>query len=368
MRGPVNEAISPSILEKTPVNADHTTPASNPTQELRAFLSEYYGRVLQGTGDLEKNACCVASSISQYSEIAELIPDEVKDRNYGCGCCIPADELKGLNILDLGSGTGLDCFILSHLAGEKGRIYGIDMTDEQLEIARRNIPVVMSAYGYSESNVFFNKDFIETLESIEDSTIDLVVSDCAINLSPAKDSVFNSIYRVLKTGGEFYISDIVADRRLPDSIRDDRKLHAECLGGALYEYDLLDTVTAAGFRDPRCVSRSLVEENIGGQPNRFYSMTLRGFKFETPLDPRCEDFAQSATYLGNCPGSEDRFLLDRNHLFEKDSARSVCRNTARMLSETRLSKYFEVTGELEHRGIFDCSTPTPATDESPGCC
>ncbi len=348
------------------MEADRTTSARDSVENLRAFLSEYYGRVLQGTGDLEKNACCAASSISRYSEIAELIPSEVKDRNYGCGCCIPADDLEGLTVLDLGSGTGLDCFILSHLAGEGGSVHGIDMTDEQLDIARRNIPGVMAAFGYSENNVFFHKDFMETLGSIEDSTIDLVVSDCAINLSPRKDSVFNSIYRVLKPGGEFYISDIVADRRLPESIREDKKLLAECLGGALYEYDLLDTITAAGFRDPRGVSRSLVEENVGGQPNRFFSMTLRGFKFEEPLDRRCEDFAQHATYRGNCPGSEEIFLLDLNHLFEKGNARSVCRNTARMLSETRLSRYFEVSGELEHRGIFDCSSPAPG--EAPSCC
>ena len=306
------------------METDSTTPATDSVGQLRAFLSDYYGRVLQSTGDLEKNACCVASSISRYPEIAGLIPAEVKDRNYGCGCCIPPDELDGLTVLDLGSGTGLDCFILGRLVGEGGRVFGIDMTDEQLEIARRNTPEVMTAFGYSRDNVFFNKDFIETLESIEDDTVDLVVSDCAINLSPSKDNVFSSIYRVLKPGGEFYISDIVADRRLPESIRNDRKLHAECLGGALYEYDLLDTITAAGFRDPRSVSRSLVEENIGGEPNRFYSMTLRGFKFENPLDPRCEDFSQHATYLGNCPGSEDSFLLDSNHLFEKTApARSV---------------------------------------------
>ena len=192
------------------METDRTTSARDSVENLRAFLSEYYGRVLQGTGDLEKNACCAASSISRYSEIAELIPSEVKDRNYGCGCCIPADDLEGLTVLDLGSGTGLGCFILSHLDGEGGSVHGIDMTDEQLDIARRNIPGVMAAFGYSENNVFFHKDFMETLGSIEDSTIDLVVSDCAINLSPRKDSVFNSIYRVLKPGGEFYISPTVA--------------------------------------------------------------------------------------------------------------------------------------------------------------
>ena len=350
------------------MKADRATPAKDSVEDLRAFLSEYYGRVLQSTGDLENNACCVASSISRFPEIAEFIPSEVKDRNYGCGCCIPPDDLEGLTILDLGSGTGLDCFILSRLAGEEGSIHGIDMTDEQLEIARRNIPGVMAAFGYSESNVFFHKDFMETLGAIEDSTIDLVVSDCAINLSPRKDRVFSSIYRVLRPGGEFYISDIVADRRLPDSIREDKKLLAECLGGALYEYDLLDTIVAAGFRDPRGVSRSLVEENVGKHPNRFFSMTLRGFKFEEPLDPRCEDFSQHATYLGNCPGSEENFFLDLNHLFEKDSAQAVCRNTARMLSETRLSRYFEVSSELEHRGIFDCSSPVPSPGEAPRCC
>lgn len=340
---------------------------SDSIDNLRSYLSEYYGRVLRHTKDLEKNACCSDSTLSRYAEIARLIPREVKDRNYGCGCCIPVDDLTGLKILDLGSGAGLDCFILSRLTGEEGIVQGIDMTDEQLDVARRNTEKVMSAFGYSRSNVFFHKGFIETLDVIENSSIDLVVSDCVINLSPRKDRVFNSIYRVLKPGGEFYISDIVADRRLGEGISKDRKLLAECLGGALYEYDLLDTVLAAGFIDPRSVTRNLVEENVGGQQNRFFSLTLRGFKFEVPLDSRCEDFAQTATYRGNCRGCEDSFLLDHNHLFKKSVPQAVCRNTARMLSETRLSKYFEVSGELEHRGIFDCSAPSPTT-ESPGCC
>ena len=335
--------------------------------DLRSYLSEYYGRVLQETGDLEKNACCADSTLSRYAEISELIPQEVKNRNYGCGCCIPGDDLAGLKVLDLGSGAGLDCFILSRLTGEQGAVHGIDMTDEQLDVARRNTDEVMAAYGYSQSNVFFHKGFIETLDAIDDSSIDLVVSDCVINLSPRKDSVFNSIYRVLKPGGEFYISDIVADRRPGEKVRNDRKLHAECLGGALYEYDLLDIVVGAGFMDPRSLARNLVEENVAGEQNRFFSLTLRGFKFEVPLDNRCEDFAQNATYLGNCPGSEDSFFLDRNHLFKKDTPQSVCRNTARMLSETRLAKYFEVTGELEHRGIFDCSGPSAAEDPAPCC-
>ena len=335
--------------------------------ELRSYLSEYYGRVLKETGDLEQNACCADSTLSRYAEISELIPQEVKSRNYGCGCCIPGDDLTGLTVLDLGSGAGLDCFILSSLTGEQGAVHGIDMTDEQLEVARKNTDEVMAAYGYSQSNVFFHKGFIETLDAIDDSSIDLVVSDCVINLSPRKDSVFSSIYRVLKPGGEFYISDIVADRRPGEKVRNDRKLHAECLGGALYEYDLVDIIEAAGFRDPRGLARSLVEENVAGEQNRFFSMTLRGFKFEAPLDNRCEDFAQNATYLGNCPGSEDSFTLDHNHLFRKNTAQAVCRNTARMLSETRLAKYFEVSGELEHRGIFDCSGPAPP-EESPRCC
>jgi SAM-dependent methyltransferase len=144
---------------------------------LRDYLKEYYGRILTGTQDLERKACCADSTLSQFPEIAALIPAEVKERNFGCGCSIPGDELRGLTVLDLGCGAGLDCFLMSHLVGPDGVVHGIDMTDEQLAVARRFLPEVTRNFGYSEPNVHFHKGYIETADAIRDRSVDIVISD-----------------------------------------------------------------------------------------------------------------------------------------------------------------------------------------------
>ena len=337
-------------------------------EKLRSYLSTYYGRVLTRTEDLEQKACCVDDTRSRYAEVVDLIPEEVKQRNYGCGCTIPRDDLRGLTVLDLGSGAGLDAFIAAYLVGESGQVIGVDMTDEQLDVARRNVEPVMNAFGFARANVEFRKGYIETLDSIESASVDLVISDCVINLSPLKDKVFEAMYRVLRPGGEFYISDIVADRRVPEALRNDSKLVAECLGGAPYDYDLLDIMHDAGFGDPRTVSRKLVEEDVAGYPIRFYSSTIRGFKLTTPFDRRCEDFGQVAYYGGNCAEQPARFTLDDHHVFESGKPVAVCRNSARMLSETRLRRYFEVTPPRQHLGIFDCSGPSESDSGGGAAC
>jgi arsenite methyltransferase len=341
-------------------------------EALREDLREYYGRLLTRTEDLTTSACCASATARRYAAIVELIPEEVKQRNYGCGCPIPLEDLTGLTVLDLGSGAGLDCFILSRLVGPHGTVHGIDMTEEQVEVARRNLPAVMERFGYERPNIVFHEDYIETAEAIADGSIDLVISDCTINLSPRKEQVFSTIHRVLRPGGELHFSDIVADRRVPESLRRDRRLVAECLGGALYEHDLSDLLAGAGFLDAREVSRSLVEEDVGGEPIRFFSLTLRAFKFETMLDRRCEDYGQFAIYRGNCPAQPARFILDAYHVFEAGRPTAVCRNTARMLSETRLAVCFDVSPERKHFGLFPCGPPAAVSSgNAPGggsCC
>jgi len=337
-------------------------------EDIREYLKVYYGRVLKQTADLEKKACCANPTTTRFADILALIPDDVKQRNYGCGCPVPPDDLEGLRVLDLGSGAGLDAFLLSKLVGESGHVQGVDMTDEQLEVARRNQEKVAKAFGYSRANTEFHQDYIETAEAVESASMDLVISNCVINLSPLKDKVFQTIYRVLRPGGEFYVSDIVADRQVPEEIRTDPKMVAECLGGALYEQDLFDIMKDAGFGDPRVVSRALVEEDVNGQPIRFYSITVRGSKLETPLDRRCEDFGQLATYRGTCGMQPARFVFDDHHIFEAHRPTAVCRNTARMLSETRLGRYFDVTEPVRHFGLFPCGPGPGSEDSSSACC
>ncbi len=338
---------------------------------VRSILRDYYGRHLKNKSDLSQKTCCTDESQRRFNEILELIPNDVKSRHYGCGCPVPEDDLTGLRILDLGSGAGVDAFIMSYLAGPSGFVYGIDMTDEQLQIATAVIPTVMKRFGYRAPNVRFEKDFIEVAECIPDQSIDIVISDCVINLSPRKDLVFKSIYRVLKEGGEFYISDITSDRRVPDSIRNNPEMLAECLGGAEYEQDWFDIMKDNGFRDPRIVSRTEVQRDVMGEPIVFYSMTVRGFRFAEPLDRRCEDYGQIAVYKGSIPGLRARFTLDDHHSFEAHRPVPVCRNTARMLQESRLGQHFEVTAPIKHFGLFQCGpTGSIASEATPGttCC
>lgn len=130
-------------------------------------------------------------------------------------------------------------FVISRLVGENGRVIGVDMTPEQLDVTRRHVESQMARFEYSKPNVEFLEGYIEDLGAlgIEDGTVDVVISICVINLSPDKEKVFSEIRRVLKKGGELLFSDVFADRRIPEDIRKDPVMHGECLGGAMYVED-----------------------------------------------------------------------------------------------------------------------------------
>lgn len=328
---------------------------------LRAFLSEFYGRRVSKTSDLAEGACCTLDTSARFREVVPLLPQEVVARQYGCGSPIPEDDLAGLTCLDLGCGAGFDAFVLARQVGPRGFVHGIDMTAEQLAVARRAAPLVADRFGYAEPNVAFHGGFIETADAIADGSVDLVISNCVINLSPAKDQVYRTIHRVLKEGGELYVADVVADRRVPEALAQDPVLVAECLGGAQYEHDLFDTMKDAGFADPRVVSRKVLRRDVKGEPITFSSLVVRAPKLtRPPLDRRCEDYGQVAVYKGTLPAHPARYAYDDHHVFERGRPTAVCRNTARMLSETRLGRHFDVTPPLRHFGLFACG-PAPAT-------
>ena len=342
---------------------------SHPTLEQ---VKDYYGKVLQSSKDLKTSACCVGESVPVHlrSIIKELHP-EVKDRFYGCGSPIPS-QLEGKTVLDLGSGSGRDCYLLSKLVGESGRVIGVDMTEEQLEVARRHSDYHRDKFGFTKSNVEFHQGYIEDLEGvgIPSASVDVVISNCVLNLSPDKERVFKEIFRVLKPGGELYFSDVFADRRIPEPLTKDSVLLGECLGGALYVEDFRRLLAEIGCPDYRVVSSSnlgisdpQVYDKIGMVS--FYSMTIRAFKLE--LEDRCEDYGQTATYLGSLPETPHHFDLDQNHQFVTGKPQAICGNTAQMLLETRLSSHFKIEGDTKtHFGLFGYATevsPKPG-----GCC
>lgn len=336
-------------------------------------VKDYYGKVLQTNKDLKTSACCAAESMPLYlREILKEIDNEVKDKFYGCGSPFP-NALEGCTVLDLGSGSGRDCFLLSKLVGPRGRVIGVDMTTEQIEVAKRHRDQQMKVFGFEQPNVEFIQGYIEDLESagIESQSVDVVVSNCVVNLSPAKDRVFKEIFRVLKTGGELYFSDVFANRRVPQDLRLDPVFVGECLGGALYKEDFRRLLNQLGCNDYRQITSSpiqLMNPEIKQRAGllQFSSITYRAFKLE--LEDRCEDYGQTATYLGGIKESPNVFALDDHHVFEKEKPMLVCGNTAKMLTDSRYGQFFRVTGDkCSHFGLFDCE-PSAASAQLGSCC
>ncbi len=339
----------------------------------KEYVKDYYGRELQGMRDLKTGACSCSEELLHPSvkEIESEIDNEIRAKFYGCGSPIPP-ALQGMTVLDLGCGTGKDVFIASRLAGPEGFVTGIDMTDEQLDVARKHLDAQMMKFGYAKPNVEFKKGYIEDLDSsgIRDSSIDVVMSNCVINLSPDKRKVFSEIFRVLKPGGELYFSDVFAGRRIPERLSNDPLLHSECLGGAMYIEDFRRLLRDMGYPDYRVSARRRIElknpkiELKAGMID-FYSITVRAFKLDT-LEDICEDYGQVAVYRGTVPGYPHVFDLDDHHRFIAGKPMLICGNTASMLNETRFSDHFRVTGDRSvHYGPFDCA-PAHVKHESNG--
>ena len=326
-------------------------------------LQEYYGKVIHGINDLKTKACMCAPDAhsKEVRAVMPLIADEIMARFYGCGSPIPP-FLDGKTILDLGCGSGRDVYIAAKLAGESGSAIGVDMTEEQLAVARTHEDVQRIRFGFNKSNVVFHRGFIEDLASlgIGDETVDVVISNCVINLSPSKETVLKEIYRVLKTGGEFFFSDVFADRRIPEAISADPVIRGECLGGAMYVEDFRRMMQKAGWADFRTMSlRYLSIDNKGIEEKagfiQFSERTIRAFKLDN-LEDICEDYGQVAYYNGGIAGYPHYFDLDDHHRFYTGKPMLVCGNTAAMLEQTRFAKAFRVVGDRSvHYGAFDCS-------------
>ncbi|MBE7506926.1 MAG: methyltransferase domain-containing protein [Planctomycetia bacterium] len=347
----------------------------SPTHET---VREYYGRVLKRSSDLKTDACCSPNGMPGHirSIMTQLAP-EIVERFYGCGSPIP-QGIEGCTILDLGCGTGRDAFICAKLAGPRGRVIGLDMTAEQLSVAQANEESQAAAFGFGRPNTRFVQGYMESLgdAGIEDESVDVVISNCVLNLSSDKECVFSEILRVLKPGGELLFSDIFADRRLSIDWREDQVLLGECLAGAMYVEDFRRLLHSLGVLDYRIVARrpvsidnEMVKSKVGMA--RFDSLTIRAFKIKS-LEDRCEDFGQVATYLGTVAHCPHSYVLDDHHEFITGKPMLVCGNTAAMLSETRLAIHFRVQSDrTQHFGLFPCGkSPTldAAIIAERGCC
>jgi arsenite methyltransferase len=349
----------------------------------REVVKDYYGKVLKSSKDLKTSACCDGGGVPAHLEaLLANVHEEVRAKYYGCGIAIPA-ALSGCRVLDLGSGSGRDAYLIAQLVGPSGEVTGVDMTEEQLATARSHIDWHTRQFAYQRANVRFLKGYLEKLDELglEPASFDVVVSNCVINLCVDKLAVLRGAFDLLKPGGESYFADVYCDRRLPDEVRAYPLLYNECLGGALYWNDFIPMAKEAGFLDPRLVtSRPIEVENEAmraklGQA-KFFSATYRLFKLDG-LEPACEDYGQAVIYKGSIEGAPDAFALDGHHLIERGKVFTVCGNSWRMLADTRFAPHFEFIGDFgTHYGIYPgCGTSIPfATSSAPaakssgGCC
>ena len=362
----------------TQSSATSSSTSSAKDTNITKNVKAYYGSVLDTNEDLKTSACCPSEAPPPHIQaLLNNIHPAVQEKFYGCGSPLPV-AAEGCTILDLGCGSGRDVYLLSQLVGEQGEVIGIDMTEEQLTVARKHIDWHTEKFGYKSPNVRFKLGYIEDLTSIgiKDDSVDIIISNCVINLSPNKEAVFKEIFRVLKPGGELFFSDVFADRRIPEQLQLNPTLLGECLGGALYLGDFQRLMARVGLSDSRIISQrelTIDDPDIKAMAGMitFYSMTVRAFKLN--LDESRENFAQVARYLGTIPECPDSFILDADLQFATEEPVPICSNTAMMLSKTRLAKHFKIHGDCDiHYGAFDPS-PIPETDinleqPSTGCC
>ena len=205
------------------------------------LVKRAYGSVAR-----RQSSCCgPKASCCGKAPAAEGVPVPEADMGLSCGDPVAYSHLKRGNVvLDLGSGGGKDVFLAAQRVGPTGHAIGVDMTPDMLALARRNAEKFRKSTGLS--NVEFREGEIEHLP-VEDASVDVVISNCVINLSPDKPQVFREVFRVLKPGGKMMVSDIVLNRPFPESLRDDEDLYAACLAGALLREDYLGAIRAAGF-------------------------------------------------------------------------------------------------------------------------
>ncbi len=189
------------------------------------------------------SSCCSTDSSLYPADLLSTLPEGESAISYGCGDPITLASLQpGQTVLDLGSGAGLDCFFAAKKVGETGHVIGVDMTPEMIERARS------SAKRLNIQNVEFRQGYLEELP-VEGNTVDVIISNCVINLSPEKSKVFAEAFRVLKPGGKLAVSDIVTDGPLPDAIKKSLSAWAGCVAGAVEADEYIGMMKSMGFTD-----------------------------------------------------------------------------------------------------------------------
>lgn len=228
-------------------------------KEIKEFVKKRYSKIAK-----KENSCSCCSGTDSMTEQAKAIgysAEELKsipeDAVFGLGCGNPtalAEIQEGETVLDLGSGGGIDVFLAANKVGDKGKVIGVDMTPDMIATAIKNAET--GEYG----NVEFKLGEIENLP-IEDSTIDVIISNCVINLTPDKNKAYQEVYRVLKPGGRILVSDLVTEGFIPEEIRGSFQAWSECVGGAMEKQDYLNTIKKAGFKEVEIIEQHFFTES-----------------------------------------------------------------------------------------------------------
>ena len=206
-------------------------------------VREHYAERIKNSASCCGDNCCNTESSLYPVDLLATVPADVSSTSYGCGDPITLASLKpGETVLDLGSGAGLDCLLAAQKVGETGRVIGVDMTPEMIERARAN------AKRVNATNVEFRQGYLEDLP-IDSGTVNVIISNCVINLSPDKTKVFTEAFRVLKPGGKLAVSDIVTDGPLPEPVKQSLSAWAGCVAGAVEAKDYIGMMEAVGFTD-----------------------------------------------------------------------------------------------------------------------
>ncbi|HKJ75015.1 MAG TPA: methyltransferase domain-containing protein [Alphaproteobacteria bacterium] len=364
-------------------------------------------RYAAGAKAREEALCC---PVEYDEDLLKAIPREVLERDYGCGD--PSHYIQpGETVLDLGSGSGKICFIASQIVGAQGKIIGVDMTAEMLDLARRNAPEVARAVGYA--NTEFRRGTIQDLRTdldaldsllaanpvksaedyqtiqaeienlkqtaplIADNTIDVVVSNCVLNLvgDAEKRQLFSEIHRVLKPGGRIAISDIVSDEPSPAHLKADPDLWSGCVSGALQEHEFVRALEDAGFYgvtlDKRDEQPWRIVEGI-----EYRAITVLAWKGK---EGPCIDKNHAVVYRGPWKTVED----DDGHVYHRGQRMAVCEKTFKIMTREPYARDMipvEPAIAVTEERVFDCSRPTvrdpsetkqgvaPVTTEGSDCC
>lgn len=226
-------------------------------RDLKNAVRESYSHVAKNAGSCCSSGCCGSAKPQSISKKIGYSEEQMKDvpdgSNLGLGCGNPiafASLKEGETVLDLGSGAGFDCFLASKIVGPQGKVIGVDMTAEMISRAKDNAN--QGGYG----NVEFRLGEIEALP-VEDNTVDVIISNCVINLVPDKKKAFEEAFRVLKPGGRLMISDIVLLKGLPEFVRQSIKAYVGCIAGAMHKDRYLDTIRSAGFKNVCVMQESI---------------------------------------------------------------------------------------------------------------